>query len=83
MDKVSQRLLLRIPEAAALLGVGRSTVYQLVQQGTIPIVRIGRSVRVPAAALDEWVEAQSDQSVAARSSDCAEKGGIAKTTCKA
>ncbi len=48
-------LLLRLTEVAEQLGLGRSTVYQLLQRGDLPCVRIGRSVRVPADALAEWV----------------------------
>jgi excisionase family DNA binding protein len=34
-------LLLRVGEAARLLGVSRSTMYQLVGSGQVPVVRIG------------------------------------------
>ena len=51
-----ERLLLRIPEAAERLSVGRSTVYELVQRGELPTIHIGRSVRIPAEALRIWVE---------------------------
>ena len=50
------KLLLRPQEAAELLGVGRSKVYALLAAGEIPSVRVGKSVRVPAAALRRWVE---------------------------
>jgi excisionase family DNA binding protein len=53
------RLLLRIPEAAARLGVGRSTVYELIQAGQLPAVRIGKAVRIPASRLEAWVELQA------------------------
>jgi excisionase family DNA binding protein len=49
-------LLLRMTEAARLIGVGRSTIYELANRGEIPVVRIGRAVRVPARALHEWAE---------------------------
>ena len=39
-------VLLRIPDAARLLDVSRSTVYQLIASEQLPVVRIGRSVRV-------------------------------------
>ena len=45
-------LLLRIPEAAALLRVSRSTLYQMVGNGDVPVIRIGRSVRIARAALE-------------------------------
>lgn len=50
--------LLRIAEAAQLLGVGRSTVYQLVAANAVPVVRIGRLVRIPRDALLRWIEDQ-------------------------
>ena len=40
-----ERLLLRPREAAALLGLGRSTVYELIASGAIPSLTIGRSRR--------------------------------------
>ena len=52
------RLLLRVPEAAARLGLGRSTVYELIQAREISVIRIGKAVRIPAAALEAWVERQ-------------------------
>ena len=35
------RLLLRLPEVAARLGLGRTTVYDLIQRGDLPVVRVG------------------------------------------
>lgn len=40
-------LLMTIVEAAAALGVGRSTVYELIGQQQLEVVHIGRSARVP------------------------------------
>lgn len=51
-------LLYRIPEAAAALGLSKSFVYQLVLAGELPHVRIGRSVRIPRTALEEWIARQ-------------------------
>ena len=48
-------LLLTVPDAAAALGLGRSTVYQLVMTGAIPSLTVGRARRIPAAALDQFV----------------------------
>lgn len=54
-----ERLLLRIPEAADRLGLGRSTVYELIQSGALPVIRVGRAIRIPARALNDWVVQQS------------------------
>lgn len=59
MYDASDRLLLRIPEVAERLSVGRSTIYELVNANLLPTVRIGRAVRIPAAALRDWVERQA------------------------
>jgi len=48
--------LLRATEVAALLGLGRSKVYDMMKRGQLPVVRIGKAVRVPAHALEEWIK---------------------------
>lgn len=50
------RPFLRVADVAPLLGVTSGRVYQLIAAGEIPAVRVGRSLRVPRAALDAWVE---------------------------
>ncbi len=48
--------LLYKPEAAAeALGIGRSKLFELIAAGHIETVRIGRSRRVPAQALEDYV----------------------------
>ena len=49
-------LLVDIPAAAVRLGVSRSTLYRLIEAGQLDVVHVGRSVRVPTAALDELVD---------------------------
>lgn len=53
-----ERLLLRVPEAAELTGLGKSKAYELVASGEWPSVTIGRSIRVPLAGLRAWVAEQ-------------------------
>ncbi len=50
------RLLLRPEEAAAVLGIGRTTLYDLLRTGQLPSVRIGASRRVPVRALHTFVD---------------------------
>ncbi len=46
-----ERLTLTIPEAAKVLGISRGSAYALVNQGVIPVLRLGRRLVVPRAAL--------------------------------
>lgn len=56
----SDALLLTKPEARALLGIGKSTLDAILKRGDLPVVRpIGRSVRIPRRAIDEWIERNS------------------------
>jgi len=52
MDK----LLLKPMEVAETIGVGRSRIYEMLTAKEMPSVRIGRSIRVPVKALNQWVE---------------------------
>jgi excisionase family DNA binding protein len=61
-----QQLLLRVPQAAHRLGVGRTTVYELTNAGELEVVHIGRCTRIPTAALDAFVERVRDRSVTKR-----------------
>jgi excisionase family DNA binding protein len=46
----------RIPEMAAELKISRGRAYALVADGTIPAVKIGRSLRVSRRELRAWLE---------------------------
>jgi excisionase family DNA binding protein len=49
------RLLLTPEDAAEVIGVGRTKLYELLRVGAIESVRIGRARRVPADALHDYV----------------------------
>lgn len=44
-----------VAEVAAIMRVSKMTVYRLVHAGELPAVRVGRSFRVPSAAVDEYL----------------------------
>jgi len=52
-------LLLRVDEAARLLAIGTTLAYELIARGDLPSIRLGRSVRVPRAALEAWISART------------------------
>lgn len=51
-----QRKTYTVPEAAAVLGIGRTAAYEAVRSGKIPTLRIGKRLLVPRAALERLLE---------------------------
>lgn len=52
---MAERLTLRVPEVAEMLGVPARTVYRWVELGTIPTIRVNRVVLIPRRALEDWL----------------------------
>jgi excisionase family DNA binding protein len=50
-----EKLLLKPSEAAQVLGIGRSLIYELIARREIPSVRLGRCIRVPVESLQQWL----------------------------
>jgi excisionase family DNA binding protein len=48
-------LLLSIEDAGKALGVGRSTIYGLIDSGDLEVVHIGRAARVPVESVQSFV----------------------------
>jgi excisionase family DNA binding protein len=76
---VNHTITLTVPEAASLVGVSRTTAYELVRAGHLPSVRLGRRIIVPLGPLlerlgmtiDDWLvlnrsEASGEQGSAAK-----------------
>ncbi len=53
----NSRQTVTVPEAANILGIGRSGAYAAVRSGAIPAVRIGHRILVPVAALERLLKA--------------------------
>jgi excisionase family DNA binding protein len=49
--------LLTVPEVADYLQVTNARVYELLRQGALPVVRLGRQVRINPSVLQKLVEA--------------------------
>jgi len=58
------------PTAAGVLGVGRSTAYELVKSGEWPtrVLRLGRLIKIPTAELLAYVGVTPDEATGAPSS---------------
>lgn len=57
--KISERLCLSVPEAAALLGISRNLAYEMAKQGQLPVVKFGRRLLVPKVALEKMLSEYS------------------------
>jgi excisionase family DNA binding protein len=58
--------LLTVKQAARVLSLGRSTVYELIADGRLEVVHIGRSTRVPTDAIARLIaKLRAGESVAA------------------
>lgn len=50
------RATLTLPEAAHILGISRSTAYELARTGKLPVLRLGRRLVIPTSALNSLLE---------------------------
>lgn len=57
----NEKLVLRVPEAGELLGISRAQAYLMVKRGVLPIIRLGRRIVIPTAALNRLLENASPQ----------------------
>lgn len=48
-----------VPEAGALLGLTRNASYEAVKRGELPVIRIGKLLKVPKSAFHAMIEAAS------------------------
>ena len=55
LEEGRQRLLLRPEEVAEVLAIGRTGVFELIRTGELRSVKIGKSRRIPADAVVEYV----------------------------
>ena len=61
-DEATRPLLISIAQAAAMLAVSRSSIYQLVWNEQLTPIRIGRSVRFPIEHIEEFIARQVAES---------------------
>jgi excisionase family DNA binding protein len=49
-------MLLTVRDVAVALRLGRTRTYALLRSGEIPVIRVGRAVRVPRDGLCRWID---------------------------
>lgn len=58
LEPAAEPLLVRVEEAARMLSLSRSTIYEMLDAGELPSVRRGTARRIPLEALRAWVQQQ-------------------------
>jgi excisionase family DNA binding protein len=61
-DGEFEPILLTVRDAAQLLAIGRTSVYQLIADGELEVIRIGRAARIPTAAVHAFVRRRREGS---------------------
>ena len=59
--------LLTVQDIVKNLRVSKDTVYNWINKAGLPVIRIGRVIRIRKVELDKWIEEQSSQDTAERS----------------
>jgi excisionase family DNA binding protein len=55
ITEMTPPLAVSVADAAILLGLGESTVYEMLDQGELPSARRGKRRVIPYTALQEWL----------------------------
>jgi excisionase family DNA binding protein len=50
------QLVVSVAEACAAARISRTTVYELIRSGELTAIKIGRSTRIRASDLRDWIE---------------------------
>ena len=73
-----ESLLLRPNEAARLLGIGRSKLFEMLARNELPVIRFGRCVRIPRRELAQWINQGVGDEIAVRNAFLGAGARIAK-----
>ena len=60
MASCEGKRLLTIPQVAEQLAIPKARAYELARRGNLPIVRIGKYIRIEASALATWISTHSE-----------------------
>ncbi len=63
MTTTSEPLVLTVEEAAKILRIGRTAAYEAARRGDLPVIRVGRSLRVPRHRLAQMLGHDSEATV--------------------
>lgn len=52
---------LSVPEAAKILGISQTRMYQLAKSAGFPTISVGRRILISVKGLDRWLEEQAQK----------------------
>ena len=56
MDNINNNKIMNIKELANYLGIGRTTIYNLIKKKKIPASKIGKQYRFSKEVVDSWLK---------------------------
>lgn len=56
ISAASERQVYTVEDIANILGIGRTSAYNLVKEGHFRVVRIGNAIRVSKKSFDQWLD---------------------------
>lgn len=60
MTTLHDPICVRVNEAARMIGVGRTKLYELIASGDVQAVKLGKSTRITTASLHELIRQQRE-----------------------
>jgi excisionase family DNA binding protein len=58
-ESTTEALTVGVGTGAKRLGIGRDATYQLIREGKIRAIHIGRRIRIPVAELERFIEREA------------------------
>lgn len=55
------KLTYSVPEAAQILGISASKMYEVCRMQGFPVIRVGKRLRVNAKKFEQWIDEQSEK----------------------
>lgn len=64
---LQQQRWVAVAQVAEMLSITRRGIYYMVESGELPGVKIGRAVRIPLDALEQWIADKEEEAKESRS----------------
>lgn len=61
---------MKVRDLAEILDLSERRIYQLIRKGDIPSVRLGRTIRIPKAVWDAFIESKGEAALLIANAQC-------------